>query len=103
MNRRDALRLLTLSLAVTTAAACGPVASEVVVDTAPPPDQVEVVGTAPYAGAVWVRGHWQWAGGRHVWRPGHWVRPRVGYVFVPGHWENWGHRWRFIPGHWQRG
>jgi hypothetical protein len=41
----------------------------------PPPPQAEIVGVAPYQGAVWVGGHWAW-------------RPRLGtYVWVPGHWR----------------
>jgi hypothetical protein len=41
---------------------------------APPPPQSEVVGVAPYTGAVWVGGHWAWRPrfGRYVWVPGHW-------------------------------
>jgi hypothetical protein len=39
---------------------------------APPPEQVEVVSPAPAAGAVWVRGHWDWVNGSYVWAPGHW-------------------------------
>ena len=41
----------------------------------PPPPQAEVVGAAPFYGAVWVGGHWAW-------------RPRLGtYRWVPGHWR----------------
>jgi len=39
---------------------------------APPVEQVEVVGPAPYVGAVWVRGHWVWMHGGYVWVAGHW-------------------------------
>jgi len=41
---------------------------------APPPDRVEIVGVAPYAGAHWVRGHWGWRRGRYEWIRGHWSR-----------------------------
>jgi hypothetical protein len=39
---------------------------------APPPARVEVIGVAPYRGAVWVPGHW--ARGRYdwIWASGHW-------------------------------
>jgi hypothetical protein len=102
MTRRDTLRLLALTLAVSSAPACGPASAEIVVDTGPPPDRVEVVGLAPYPGAIWIRGHWQWSGGRHVWYPGFWERPRVGFMWEHAHWDRWGNRWRFIPGHWRR-
>jgi hypothetical protein len=101
MTRRDALGLFALALAIPAAAACGPAAGEVVVETGPPPEQVEVVGLAPYPGAFWVRGHWRWEG-RYVWFPGHWERPRIGYRWEPAHWDRFGARWRFIPGHWRR-
>ena len=103
MIRRDFLALLALTLAASGSAACGPGSAEIVVETGPPPEQIEVVGLAPYPGAVWVRGHWQWTGGRYHWFPGHWERPRNGYIWVHAHWDRSGNRWRFIPGHWRRG
>ncbi len=41
---------------------------------APPPLKVEVRPARPHPKAVWVRGHWKWAGRRRgwVWVPGHW-------------------------------
>ncbi|MDE1921684.1 MAG: YXWGXW repeat-containing protein [Candidatus Omnitrophica bacterium] len=46
----------------------------VAVVPAPPQPQVEVIGVAPYRGAVWVKGHWAWRPrfGRYVWIRGHW-------------------------------
>jgi len=38
-----------------------------------PPRRVEVIGVAPYRGAVWV--------------PGHWVRGRYDWVWVRGYWR----------------
>jgi hypothetical protein len=39
----------------------------------PPPARVEVIGVAPFYGAVWV--------------PGHWVSRYSGWVWVRGHWR----------------
>lgn len=39
----------------------------------PPPARVEVIGVAPYRGAVWI--------------PGHWVRGRYDWVWVRGRWR----------------
>jgi hypothetical protein len=39
----------------------------------PPARRVEVIGVAPYRGAVWV--------------PGHWVRGRYDWVWVRGYWR----------------
>ena len=39
----------------------------------PPPARVEVIGAAPYRGAVWV--------------PGHWARARYNWVWVRGYWR----------------
>jgi hypothetical protein len=95
-------------LVAATLAACGPpppVAypgeAEVVVETQPPVAQVEVRPAVPWAGAVWVEGHWYWRG-NWEWIPGHWDRPRVGWVWVPHHWSPVGRHWRYVPGHWAR-
>jgi hypothetical protein len=78
---------------------------------APPPLQAEVIGTAPYAGAVWVRGYWVWIHGGYVWTPGHWAQPAApvqvevvgvapypGAIWVRGYYGRFG-RWH--PGHWR--
>lgn len=39
----------------------------------PPPRRVEVIGRAPYRGAVWI--------------PGHWTRARRDWVWVRGYWR----------------
>lgn len=48
-----------------------------VVAPAPAP-QYEVLGVAPYPGAVWISGYWGWNSGRRVWNPGRWDAPRRG-------------------------
>ena len=55
---------------------------------------------APYEGAVWIDGEWEWNGGRYVYARGHWDRPRVGHVYVRGNWEHTGRGYRWNHGHW---
>jgi len=47
----------------------------------PPPAEVEVIGVAPFEGAIWAPGYWQWHR-RH--REYHWVR---GSWRGPEHWH----------------
>ncbi|MDA8172979.1 MAG: hypothetical protein M0018_00145 [Nitrospiraceae bacterium] len=91
--------LAPLVMAALVAGSAGCVAE---VRTPPPAARVEVVGAAPYPGAVWVGGFWAWSYGRYVWRPGHWARrpwPRA--VWVPGHWRETPRGWRWRGGHWR--
>lgn len=68
---------------------------------APPPPQAEVIPAAPFAGAVWINGSWDWSDGRYAWRRGHYERPRAGERWEPrrwtrnkrGGWEAHGGRW----------
>jgi hypothetical protein len=75
---------------------------QVLIQVAPPPPQVEVIGVAPYVGHIWLGGAWFWEGGRHIWHPGHWEAPRPGHVWVPHHWEHDGQSWHFREGYWNR-
>lgn len=81
----------------------GCAARVVYVATPPPAARVEVRPVSPYAGAVWVPGHWAWRRGHHVWVNGHWIRPRKGHVWVPGHWDKRPRGWVWVEGHWRRG
>ena len=56
---------------------------------------------APYTGAVWVAGEWEWLGGRYEYINGYWARPRNNRVYVEGRWQQSprGYYWR--RGHWQ--
>lgn len=74
-----------------------------VVMVAPPSPRVEVIGTAPTPGYVWVGGYWDWVGGRHEWVAGHWVSPNPGHHWVAHQWVRQGDGWRLKPGHWERG
>jgi hypothetical protein len=73
-----------------------------VVMVAPPAPQVEIIGTPPQAGYVWIGGYWNWVGGRHQWVAGHWVAPRPGYHWVAYEWVRQGDGWRLRRGRWQR-
>ena len=75
---------------------------EIVVQSAPPQEQVEVVPVAPSTEHTWIRGHWHWDGGRWVWQPGRYETRRVGYRWVPAHYENRGGGYYYVPGHWGR-
>lgn len=81
----------------------GPVEAVVIAPMAPPPPLVEIVPVAPYAGAIWIGGHWTWSQGRHVWVPGRHVPPRVGHRWEPHRWVQGprGH-WHLRGGHWVR-
>lgn len=74
---------------------------EVLVTQEPPPPRQEVIGVAPTAEHVWVKGYWAFQNRRWVWMPGHWeLRPRAGATWVPGHWDHTARGWVWFPGHW---
>jgi hypothetical protein len=77
--------------------------AEVVIHSSPPPLRDEVIGVAPWHGAIWIRGHWARHGDDFVWRKGYWAsRPDDDARWVPGHWVERRHdRWVWRPGHWQ--
>jgi hypothetical protein len=95
-------------------AACGPAPApapppgpsgppaEVVVNTAPPPEQVEVIPAAPSAEMIWIKGHWHWDRnvGAWNWIRGHYEVRRVGWRWVPAHYEQRGPNWVYIGPHW---
>jgi hypothetical protein len=74
----------------------------VVVTQAPPASKAEVIGVAPSAEHVWVRGYWLHTNGQWVWLPGHYERrPRPGVMWVQGHWDRTSAGWVWTPGHWE--
>jgi len=79
-----------------------PGAVSVVVPTAPPPLQVEVIPAAPGRDFFWVGGHWRWEGGRHVWDAGRWEPRRAEEVYSPAHWVHDHKSWRYVGGGWHR-
>jgi len=68
----------------------------------PPALRVVVAPAAPFAGAIWVHGHWRWNGHRHLWVDGHHVKPRKGFVYLPGEWRHDRSGWYWVDGHWRR-
>jgi hypothetical protein len=65
----------------------------------PPPPRPEHRWHAPYRGAYWIRGHYEWRGG-WVWVPGYYdYPPYPGAVWIEGHRGPDGY-WH--PGHWRR-
>ncbi len=107
MSRMGAL-LVIASLALPVAAVAQEQSSTTtrtqttVIRTAPPAPMNEAVPTdSPYAGAVWIPGHFEWTGDTYTWRHGHWDRPPASmHVWVPGHWDNVGGSWVWTEGHW---
>lgn len=74
------------------------------VRVAPPPVRREVVVARPYAGAVWVAGHYDWRPRRadYVWVPGRWVRaPRANAVWVEPRWDRDGDGYAYYKGYWR--
>jgi len=94
----------TLPVAVTPTAVYEPPpapAPPVVATIAPPAEIVEVRPAIPFAGAIWIGGHWHWTGAQYVWVAGRWSAPRAGFAWVPGHWRRGGGTWTYVPGHWR--
>jgi hypothetical protein len=66
----------------------------------PPQPRVEVVGVAPFIGAVWIPGNWVWRD-RWSWNSGHWARPpHARSRWAPGSWHHDRRGWRWHDGHW---
>ncbi len=100
MRKRIALfcLLIMVSGMVSLLMGCPPA----VVRVGPPPVRVEVYGTPPYPGAVWIAGYWQHRRGEWFWISGHWERsPRPNAVWIPGHWEERPGGWIWFRGHWE--
>ncbi|WP_296560953.1 hypothetical protein [Pigmentiphaga sp.] len=71
---------------------------------APPVPYVEAVPVAPFTGAIWVGGYWDWVGSRHVWYPGHYEHPRPGMFYrQPGWTHGSGGQWTLHRGGWMHG
>ncbi|CAN5197083.1 hypothetical protein BH11PSE11_BH11PSE11_25780 [soil metagenome] len=94
--------LLASMLASSLAGISVPAAADVVVRVAPPAPRVEAV-PAPRRGYMWVPGHWDWRGNRHVWVRGTWLRERHGYRYNQPAWEERDGRWHMNRGGWARG
>lgn len=79
-----------------------PAGAVIIAPLAPPPPHVEVIPAAPFVGALWISGYWNWSNNRHIWVPGHYVRPVTGHRFVPHRWEPGRSGWSLIGGFWIR-
>jgi hypothetical protein len=67
----------------------------------PPALRVERRIASPGAGYVYVRGFWNWDGGRWVWIPGRWDRPAVADAYwIPARYIQTGRGTIYEPGHW---
>lgn len=73
-----------------------------VANVPPPAPRYEVVGVAPYPGALWISGFWGWNSGRYVWNRGDWHAPRPGYQWAPHRWVPQGGAWHGHGGRWER-
>jgi len=92
---------MALSVAVVTGCASG-MLGITYVPRRPPPDRVEVIGTAPASNEVWVGGHWMWTHDDYEWQPGHWQRIENGqHEWVRGHWQEDRQGWFWVDGHWR--
>ena len=70
---------------------------------APPPAPVYEAVPVRRHGFIWVAGHYEWNGNRHVWVQGHYLRERAGYFYEPAVWVQTGDRWGYRAAHWGRG
>jgi hypothetical protein len=92
--------LAGVGLAMAAASSCA--GGYVAVESAPPPERVEVVEQAPGPGYVWVAGFWDWSGADYVWVPGGWAVPPHGrHVWIHDSWDRRGNRWRHARGRWE--
>ncbi|MDE0297118.1 MAG: YXWGXW repeat-containing protein [Candidatus Poribacteria bacterium] len=55
----------------------------------------------PNPKAVWVGGHWRWAGRKYVWVRGHWERNPRG-AWISGRWERRPDGWVWVAGRWRK-
>jgi hypothetical protein len=73
---------------------------DVVVQSAPPAERVEVVPMAPGPGYAWIRGHWAWHRERWEWKAGYFERiSQPGAVWISGQWVARGNGWIWVEGH----
>ncbi len=93
----------TVPVLAATILACAPLPppGAMVVAGSPPPRRVEVIGTAPGAGYVWIAGYWSWQSNAYVWVDGRWDRPpRPRARWSTGHWQHSRRGYYWVPGHW---
>ena len=96
-----AASIALLALCAFTAPAQARTTATIVIQTAPPPPRYEAI-PRPRRGQIWVPGHWEWQGRRHVWMSGYWLQARPGYYYRAPHWEQRNGRWQMNDGRWDR-
>lgn len=72
----------------------------VYVQKPPPVLIVERRPPKPNSKAVWIGGHWRWAGRKYVWVRGHWERNPRG-AWTSGRWERRPNGWVWVAGRWR--
>lgn len=72
------------------------------IQVAPPAPRYEAA-PAPRRGHVWVPGHWEWRGQRHVWVAGRHIQQRPGHHYRPVQWQQHNGHWQMQRGGWARG
>ncbi len=98
------LTVLVSALAFSSVASAARVGISLRVNAPPPPLRQEVVVVRPGPDFVWVRGHWDWVGGRrgYVWLPGAWVRPPHAHaVWIEPRYEFRRRHHFFARGYWK--
>lgn len=80
-----------------------PAASAIVIVREAPPEPRSERVMPPRKNKVWVPGHWDWRGNRHVWVRGKYINTRRGYYYVEPKWEERDGRWQLERGTWRRG
>lgn len=104
-TRKSRLLIALVGIVGAVAVACAsnpPPDNAVYVVRRPPPDRVEVIGTAPGAGYVWVRGFWRWGDADYDWVPGRWMVAQRGYRrWEAGHWAHARRGWFWVEGRWR--
>jgi hypothetical protein len=67
----------------------------------PPPPRREVVVSAPYPGAIWVPGFYEYDNG-YVWRPGRWqAAPAPGQRWIAPRYVRHGDHYDYYAGQWK--
>jgi hypothetical protein len=90
--------LLSVAILVAFVFGC---AGVVYIPEPPPAPRAEIKPAPPGPKAVWIDGHWKWAGNKYIWKQGHWEKHPKG-KWVTGHYAKRGHGHVWVPGHWKR-
>jgi hypothetical protein len=84
---RNLLRVMTVSLLLTTLPLAANAAVFVSVSIAPPVLPAYVPPPMPAPDYIWAPGYWAWTDGGYYWVPGTWVlAPAPGLLWTPGYW-----------------